>query len=552
MLKTDNTFAIYCIPDKNNFDFADISHDHNLTFFKGSKIEHYLHLERITGKKFDNSLHRNLYFILKKLKLIDGDFDIIFVDNVIGRSCITEDGKVRLESIFSKKLHSDVEKAYAFWFEKARAVYVLNHELAHIYANIPFFGSFRENSLLLHFDGGASKSNFSLWHYKNGHTYLVDYGWKWKYLSNLFNANALNFFILNFNRPRHNSFPGSFMGYTAYGQADRKILQWLKDNNFFSDIWHDKKRFFKAAKATFGWDKSNFDPKDKFLQSIAATMQSFFTEEIIIHLKKFQQQTGAEYLYYSGGSALNISTNTAIVNSGIFSDIFIPPVPNDAGLSIGAGAYLQLKKGYTIELHSPYLNNFGIECEPLSDTHSESLIKRISELILQRNVIGLVRDCAEAGPRALGNRSIIALADSRDMYKRVSGKIKKRQWYRPLAPVMLERNAKLFTGLKNIHHLSKYMLLAFKILPKYVNHIPAVVHIDGTARIQTIFNRKQHPFLYDLLDYLDRKYNVKALINTSFNGKGQPIVHTCDSALKTAKNIGLDYLVCQNDIIEIK
>ncbi len=549
MLKSKLTLAIYCIPDKNNWDFADISHDHNLSLWNAGKIEKYLHLERFTRKKYDNSLHVSLYKILKQLKIFNKKLDIVFVDNVLGRSCISQDGKFRFEAFFNKKLNPGLEKAYSLFLETNPETFVLNHELAHIYSTVPFFGMFKDYSLLLHFDGGASLGDFSVWLFKNNRLQLIDYGWKWKYLSNLFNANALNFFILGIKRPQHNSFPGKFMGYTAYGKPDKKILYWLKQNNFFADIWNNKKIFFKKAYEEFGWKNNVFNTKDKFLQDIAATVQDFFSQELLVHLKKLQAETGAEYLYYSGGSALNIVTNTKIVESKIFKDVFIPPVANDSGLSVGAGAFLQMEKGFEIEKHSPFLNNFGLDCQSVSENYDFSLIEKVAKLLLEEKVIGIHRDCGEAGPRALGNRSIIALPHSLALAKKVSQKIKGREWYRPVAPIMLEKNAKYFTGLEQIHHLSRFMLLNFRIKQDKNKEIKGTVHVDGTARIQTVFSREQHPFFFDLLTYLDKNYSIKALINTSFNGKGEPMTHTPEDAINTARSTGLDALVLQDEVI---
>jgi carbamoyltransferase len=130
----------------------------------------------------------------------------------------------------------------------------------------------------------------------------------------------------------------------------------------------------------------------------------------------------------------------------------------------------------------------------------------------------------------------------------VSEEHKKREWYRPVAPIMLEKNAKYYTGLEKIHHLSKYMLLDFKILDDKIKEITGVVHVDGTSRIQTIFDRTENPFIYDLLMELDLNFGVKAIINTSFNVKGEPIVHTVDDALRSAQNMKLDAVILNGKV----
>ena len=120
---------------------------------------------------------------------------------------------------------------------------------------------------------------------------------------------------------------------------------------------------------------------------------------------------------------------------------------------------------------------------------------------------------------------------------------KGREWYRPVAPVMLEKNARYFTGKDSIHPLSRYMLLDFDILPERQAELAGAVHVDGTSRIQTLFVREDNPWLWDLLTRLDERYRVKALINTSFNRRGEPIVHTPEDALASAREMKIDGVV---------
>ena len=127
--------------------------------------------------------------------------------------------------------------------------------------------------------------------------------------------------------------------------------------------------------------------------------------------------------------------------------------------------------------------------------------------------------------------------------KKLSMEKKGREWYRPLAPIALEKNTKYFTGLNEIHPLSKFMLLDFEILPDKMGGIAGATHADGTARIQTIFKREDNPFIFDLLTHLDENHGVKALINTSFNAGGEPIVHTEADAINSAQKMGLDAVI---------
>ncbi len=540
------TLAIYAIQDIND-SFSEYIHDHNFTLAQNGKIKTYYHQERITGHKYDNNLHKSLYDTLKQGKIIKPEYDIVFVDSVIGKNFISQEGKIRFEvSPFSYPGPEPV-KGRAFWLDGFHDAYLVSHELAHIFSAVPFYGMFRDNSLLIHFDGGASESNFSAWTWKNEKLDLIDYHWNAKHLSSLFNANALNFFILGVKRKEHNSLAGKYMGFSGLGKYDKEIEKWLIENDFFEDIWHEKKHFFKKAKDKFGWSKNNFDTHDTFLQNIAATVQHFFTRETVKLISGYQKQTETRYLYYTGGSALSLYTNTALYQSKIFKDIFIPPATNDSGLSLGAAAFMEWKKGNKIEKNLPYLGNWQLESTQTIYPNDNTL-ERIAALIAEGKVIGIYNGWSEAGPRALGNRSIIGRPDSKELAKKISMQMKGREWYRPVAPIMLEETAKEVTNLKEIPEAAKYMLLNFKIKPQYIKDLQGVIHADGTSRIQVLFSENDNPFIYNLLKKLNKNYGIKALINTSFNAKGKPIVHFEDQAIAQAKEMKLDFLVVNGEL----
>ncbi|MFP4024960.1 MAG: carbamoyltransferase C-terminal domain-containing protein [Thiohalospira sp.] len=543
------TLSIYGIKDIKNNGYPAFVHDHNISFFKDGRLIKYLQLERHTRQKYDNSMDISIYKLLKESKLIDEDYDLVFTDNVIGRAFIEGRGEARFEAPLNELLQNGVEQGKAWWFGKEKRAYVLNHELAHIYSCLPFFGNFKNNSLLIHFDGGASLSNFSAWKFQYNVLENIEYHWDLKYLSSFFNANALAFAIIGAKEFDQHSVPGKLMGFASFGKYNPQIETWLIENNYFSDIWGKKSIFFAKASSDLNIALKSFDQKNSFIQDIAATFQHIFQRDFLYKLNELKEKTRAEYLYYSGGSALNILTNTEILRQKIFKDVFIPPCTNDSGLSIGAGAFLEQMKHKKVELHHPFLNNWGIENYKVSDL---SDLDKIAELLNQGKVIGVCNGFGEVGPRALGNRSILAKADSAVLAKKVSEGHKSREWYRPVAPIMLEKNAKYFTGLDQIHQLSKYMLLEFKIESHKRKEIEGVVHVDGTSRIQTIFNRSDNPFMYDLLKLLDEKHGVKALINTSFNKKGEPIVHSEDDALRSAKEMQLNAVVLNGKLYKLK
>jgi carbamoyltransferase len=541
MNRNKPTLAIYGIQDREEYAYPFYVHDHNLAFMQNGKVKYFLQQERTSGRKRDNTFHLQLKKILKEKKWLAAEYDLVFVDNVVGRTFLTRQGDARFEAPLNSGLQTDLEKGKCWWFGREKEAYVLNHELAHLFSCLPFFGNFRENSLLVHFDGGASMSNFSAAVFKNGNLKWLEYHWDLKPFSTIYNANALVFAILGAKLPEQNAVPGKFMGFAGWGTSRKELKAWLYQNHFFQEIWGKTSVFFEQTIEDFGVELKSFDQKNSFVQDVAASLQEIFIDEIMNKLQELSEKTGAENLYYTGGSALNIVANTRIVNSGLFRQIFIPPCTEDSGLALGAAAFAEWKKHGSVHLHSSYLNNWNIE--DYQPNCSSETIQQVAQLLADGKTVGVCNGYGEAGPRALGNRSILAIANSKRLAKEISINKKGREWYRPLAPVALEKNTRFFTGKTEIHPLSRFMLLDFKVIPGKREEIAGAVHADGTARFQTIFSHEENPFLYDLLEHLDQKHSVKALINTSFNCGGEPIVHTAEDALRSATKMQLDAVV---------
>ncbi|WP_319500175.1 carbamoyltransferase C-terminal domain-containing protein [uncultured Draconibacterium sp.] len=549
MNRNKPTLAIYGIQDRFDYEHPFYVHDHNLALMHNGKVEWFLQQERISRRKRDNSLHIHLKSILKEKKLLGKDYDLVFVDNVVGRTFLLQSGEVRFEAPINYELATGLEKGKCWWFGEEKEAWVLNHELAHMFSCLPFYGNLQDNSLLVHFDGGASLSNFSAAVYKNGQLGWLEYHWDLKPYSTLFNANALVFAIIGAKLPEQNAVPGKFMGFSGLGNYRPELGDWLKSNNFFQDIWGKTSVFFEAAKNDWGVDLKSFNQKDPFIQDVAATLQELFVQKILNKLQMLQQKTGAENLCYTGGSALNIVANTRIVNSGMFREIYIPPCTEDSGLALGAAAFAEWEKHGKVEVNSAYLNNWGVE--NYKAAFLEETINEVAKQLADKKLIGICNNYGEAGPRALGNRSILAFAGSKELSKKLSMEKKGREWYRPLAPVALKENVKYFTGQPEVHLLSKFMLLDFAVLPEKQQEISGAIHADGTARFQAISEESDNPFLFALLKQLDEKYGIKALINTSFNSGGEPIVHTEEDALQTAKKMKLDGVVLNGKFLQL-
>jgi len=338
--------------------------------------------------------------------------------------------------------------------------------------------------------------------------------------------------------------------HASLGHYRHEIEDWLQNSSFFNEYhkFHSAD-ILSSIQNHFGDVCNEFDSHNKFLQDCAATLQHIFNESILNKLRSLQEQYRCNYLYYSGGCALNIVANTKIVGSGLFKDIFIAPCCNDSGLSIGAATFLEMKKGNSIKPHDPYLCNVGLSTTQYKIDSSN--VNAVADLIMKQGVVGICNGPAEIGPRALGNRSLIALANSKMLAAKISMDVKRREWYRPVAPIMLKTNAELVTNQK-VSSLARYMLQDFIIKEEYRSQMAGVVHTNNSARIQTIANEAENPFMFHLLTHLQQKYGIIALINTSFNAQGEPIVHTAEQALQSARKMNLDGIVINGKLEVLK
>lgn len=555
MKNTKPTLAIFGIKDRFQSDRPTFVHDHNLCLMQNGKILQYLQLERFTRRKYDNRLDEFIEDLIdNKLLDLPEDFDLVNVNVFAGNSFLSKSGRLRVESNLQKELKADFDEAKAWfqsenWKGKEINAYECSHELAHIFSCLPFWGKFKENSLLVSFDGASSLCNFSAWHFINEQIKPLEYHWELGYLSKFFNDNPLTFGVLNATKEDHCSVPGKLMGYASWGNYREDIELWLKANEYFKNHWKQENVIFQSIKDNFGITINEFDNKISFLQDIAAAFQHIFERDFIAKIADLQKKVNADYLYYAGGCALNIVTNTKLISQNLFKDVFIPPCCNDSGLSLGAAAFLEWKKGNDIRIHLPYLCNIGLPNQKTADI-SNGLIKQTAEILLNGGIIGICNGNAEVGPRALGNRSLLALANNKEIARKLSMDVKKREWYRPVAPIMLDEVAKQVT-VQPMHHLAKYMLLDFNVKPEFQNDLAGGIHANQTARIQTITSESDNPFMFRLLYYLHKNHNIPALINTSFNAQGEPIVHTPEQAMQSAKRMNLQGVIINNQLYHL-
>lgn len=353
------------------------------------------------------------------------------------------------------------------------------------------------------------------------------------------------------------------MGLASYGKLNPQLYQLLKDTVSVQGFvcQHDAKTLFSSLAVL---DKFKRHPDAPIEQAVdlAFTGQYFFAELMTKLLRHLQQLTGCKNLAFGGGCALNSVFNGQIKSRTGFEQVFIPSAPADDGTALGAAwlalhhdhANLVLNK-FTNKLLSPYLGSI------ISDEAVERLIKyspalqiqhlpgsicqTTAKLLAKGQLIGWIQGRAEYGPRALGNRSILAdprLARSKD---KINQQIKFRENFRPFAPSVLHEYADEY--FENYHE-SPYMDKTLQIRLTMRERVAAVCHVDGSGRLQTV-KQQWNPSFYSLINCFYQQTQIPMLLNTSFNVMGKPLVHSLEDALSVFFTTGLDALVVNDYLI---
>ncbi len=336
------------------------------------------------------------------------------------------------------------------------------------------------------------------------------------------------------------------------------------DMNYFDylhKLWMPSKKLCKLL------DGDIREPEEEITQrhkDIAAAVQ-LITEEVFIKiLNHVYNQIRSPNLVISGGVSLNSVANGKILKNTPFRKIWSQPDPGDGGTSIGAALYLyhaiyENKTRYP--MNSAYLGNSysNEEVEEFLKQNNiayhkfnseKEMIFRTSKFLKDNQVIGWFQGNMEWGPRALGCRSILSNPTNFDMKEILNVKVKHREKFRPFAPVVCYEDAlKYFDCDKPIPDMTDFMLMVYPIKKKYHNLIPAVTHVDGSGRLQTI-KRSQNKLYYDLIKEFGKLSGVPILINTSFNIRGEPIVCSPYDAYKCMMGTGIDMLVINKFLIK--
>jgi carbamoyltransferase len=269
------------------------------------------------------------------------------------------------------------------------------------------------------------------------------------------------------------------------------------------------------------------------------------------------EKTHCRNLCLAGGVALNSKGNGKIAASGLVDKIFVQPAASDDGVALGAALAPYLENGGCLPNRAmrhaylgPAFDDAAIETAlrtyKLSYTRLDDPAATAAELLSQGKILGWFQGRMEFGPRALGSRSILADPRDPEMTTRVNNAVKFREWWRPFAPSLKKEAADAY--LENVTD-SPFMILTAQVRREKRRVIPAVTHVDGSTRPQTV-EKEINPLYWHLLDEFEQRTGVPVIMNTSFNLRGEAIVHTPTDAVRTFFSSGMDALVIGNFLVE--
>ena len=376
---------------------------------------------------------------------------------------------------------------------------------------------------------------------------------------------------------RHHCDEGIVMGLAPYGNpeelipgSDRSYMSLLDEmivsQNRYS--YHVDQSWVAYYDQRDKWVSDKFvelmgprrEPESEVLphhMNLASALQKRLETLVLDQLRHARNDFGFSRLALSGGVALNCSMNGKIEASGIFDEIFVAPGSGDDGLAIGSCflAHNKLVGGLKPAKNNDYYLGSRASDKELVDAVENSglnyskppdLFNLTAQNLVDGKIVAWFQGSAEFGPRALGNRSILARPFPADIKDHINARVKFREYFRPFAGAILEEQQDHYF---NISQPSPHMLIACQALPDKQKEIPAVCHVDGSCRIQSV-NPGDNPKFYQLIQAFYELTGVPVILNTSFNVKGQPIVNTPIQAIETFKNTMIDCLVLGEYLFE--
>lgn len=425
----------------------------------------------------------------------------------------------------------------------------VDHHLAHAASAVIASGFSAANIISLDGWGGASSGILGTW--RNGSIQVlrqISPRQSWGIFFELITA-KLGF--------RPHSGEGKTMGLAPYGEVDQQLLpDWCEPELGLPDL--DRYRSYLAD--ALRYPEASSSELNETRKNLAATLQYYYERSLIKIALWLNQRSGIRHFALAGGVALNCTANGRLAQEPIVDEIFIQPASHDAGTALGAAilahhsatgswpllatpqpfAHPYWGEGYSNDAIRRCLDFTGVryrECDPALAA---------AEALAADRLVGFFQGRAEVGPRALGNRSILAHPGKRANLDRVNLRVKRRESWRPLAPSALTEK---FFDVFDLKHRSPFMLLACQVHGAWREKLPAVVHVDNSARPQSV-DAGTNPLYHRMISEFERRCGLPAVLNTSFNLDDEPIVNSPENAVATFFRSGLETLVIGEFVID--
>lgn len=542
-------------------------HDASACLLINNQIKSFVEEERFIRKRYayDTFPINAIKYCLRENNLFPEDIDYIAYGwdmpkmYKINGLKFPYSNKELISILFPKKLYSTTP------FKKNPELIFIGHHLAH--ASSAYRTSGFKNASILVLDGQGEDSCGMLGVAKNGDIKIIK-TFPISYSLGYFMEAACVFLGLR------TSDAGKLMGLAAHGKPiynfpefnltsdgykvlgiKKQISKGRDQQEVVIDFWMSvfRSRFSQnpvVKEARFDRLKGLVVEElaiSEFGKNFAASVQKSL-ENTILHLVSILvKQTGEKKMVYAGGVALNCTTNGRMLTENYLDNLYIQPAANDAGVSLGAAlevAYLKGKINFGLMdtcYFGPQYSNREIEQVlkklKINYKKEKNIYKKAAVEISKGKIIGWFQGKMEVGPRALGARSILANPMLKEIHEIVN-EIKSREQWRPLAPSVIEDKIDVYFEQA---HKSPFMLLTYLVKGKYLKKIPAVVHVDGTTRFQSV-SKKQNPGYFNLINEFEKITGFPIVLNTSFNIGGEPIVMTPEQALRTFYTSSIDCL----------
>mgnify|MGYP000524687270 FL=1 len=545
-----------------------VGHDKGAVIIENGKVVVGITQERLTRIKHDGAYQGGLIpfesinYCLNALSITHRDIDYYVYST-------TEIEDTVGSQFFSK-----------YYDLKVEILNFIPHHLAHAYS--AFFSSGLEDAAVIVADASGSivtfKNKTHIWYDPKEYNLDTDSDW------------AEGISIYHFNKNEHKELYKKWIKYPVPINTDEGVslgtmystgsLQLIYEPNTQTwpagklmglasyaneDIVNEAPFFVEEKEDDIYISNNNIYPKvswksDFYSRACVAGIYQREQERASLMLANMTKKfTDSKNICVVGGSFLNCNSNEKILNSGLFENCYFLPPSDDSGIPLGCAwfAYQKLTDIEETEMLSPYFGREYSKGEVFAALNEhptlvyteyqnfDDLVENVSFSLSQNRVIGWFQGGSEIGPRALGNRSIIASPINSWMTGHINSDIKRREWYRPFAPaVLFEHQGDVFES--SVY--SPYMLVTTTVKEEWRNKVPAITHIDNSSRHQSV-TVKNNPRFYSLISKFNEKTGVPVLLNTSFNGPHEPIVETPMDAIGTFLSCNLDILVLNNIVI---